>query len=91
MDLGAIQTDRPQFEQPHLLGVFKDLNKQRFEFAQKATAEGGQRVVIRVTARRNEAKGHGVVRRPFQLAAGKDARRVSINQDRQQRRWMVSL
>jgi hypothetical protein len=47
--------------------------------------------VIRVTARRNEAKGHGVVRRPFQLAAGKDARRVSINQDRQQCRWMVSL
>jgi len=56
--LGAVQADRAQLEQLPLLGQLQHLHEEAREFVQKAPTKCGQRVVVRVAARGNVAKGH---------------------------------
>jgi hypothetical protein len=91
MKLGAVKTDGAQLEQFHFLGQFQHLHKQRFQFGEKAPAEGGQRVMVRMAAGGDVAKGNRIIGRSFKPAAGEHARGIAIHQDRQQGGRMMRL
>jgi hypothetical protein len=65
-------------------GVSCVLAELGFDVLEKAPTKRGDGVV-----RRDEAEGYRVISRPFELAAGKHASRVTINQKALQRRRMV--
>ena len=82
LDLGTVQADGAQREQLHLLRHLKHLNEQAGQFVEKAPAKGGQGVVVGMRAGGDEAEGHRVIGRPLDLAAGKHAGGVAIDQQR---------
>jgi hypothetical protein len=65
------------------------LDKNVRHFVQKAPTEGGPRVVIRVTARRDVAEGYRVVGRSLDSAIGENAGGVAIIQQRQELRGVL--
>ena len=89
VDLGAVKTNRPQLEQFHLTGQFENLQKNAAELIEKGTAEGCQRVMVRVAAGGQVAQDHGVVSGALDPAAGKHARGIAINKQPQQGFRMV--
>ena len=46
MDLGSIQTNRPQFQHTRLLSEREDLHDEVFELGQECASKGGQRIVV---------------------------------------------
>lgn len=81
--LGAVKADRAQFEQFHFLCQLQHLYKQGFQFTEKAPAERGQGIVVRMAAGRNVAEGNRVMGGALQFAAGEHAGGVAIHQQRQ--------
>lgn len=89
VDPGAVQADRTQAEQAHFLRHLQHLHEQTGQFVKKAAAEAGQRIVIWVGVGGDEAKGQRVMGGALDLAAGKHAGGVAIDQQRQQHRRVV--
>ncbi len=89
MHLRAIQGDGAHFEHPHRAGELQHLHEQRLDLRQEALSERRDRVVIRMLVPGDEAKGHRVVRGPFDPPAGEHSGCVSINQQAQQHRGVV--
>ena len=89
MDLGAIQRHRPQLQHPHLAGQQQHLHEQCFDLREKASTERGDGVVVRMLVRGDEAEGDRVIGRPLQLAAGEHPRGIAVDQNAQQKVWMI--
>jgi len=82
--LGAIQSDPAQLHQIHFPRQQQNLDKQSLNLRKEAAAEGGNRVMIRMRVGRQITERNRVVGGAFNLAAGEDAGRVSINQQAEQ-------
>lgn len=89
LDFGAIQADGAQLEQLHLLRDVENLNKQLGQFAEKTSTKCRQGVVVWMRASCDKPEGHRVVGRPLYSAAGKHARGIAVDEQRQQQRWMI--
>ena len=84
MNLGAIQTDVAQLQNPSHLGQQQHLDEQVFQFGQEGFAKVGQRIMIGVQVAGDKAKGHGFVGRAFNLARREHAGGVAVEQQGQQ-------
>ena len=83
VDLRAVQRDCAHLKQAHLARQKQNLHEQRLDLLQKTPPERRDGVVIGMFVRRNEAESHRIIRRPLQLAAGKHARGVAVDQNAQ--------
>ena len=84
VDLGSVQRHRPQLQHAHLAGQAQHLSEQRLDLPQKTPSERSNGVVIRMLVGGDEAERHGVISRPFQLAAGKHPGGIAINDQTEQ-------
>ena len=85
VDLRPVQRHSPHLQDAHLACQEQDLDEQPLDLTQKPAPERGDRVVIGVVVRRDEAERHAVVGGALQLAAREHSRRVAVNQDPQQK------
>ena len=91
VDLGAVQTDRPEAAELVLARHLQHLHKGRFELLVEALAKPRQGVVVGMQIAGDEPKRQRVVGGPLDLAAGVAARGIAVDQQRQQHRGVVSL
>lgn len=78
--LGVIQGDPAKLHQIHFSRQQRDLHEQGFNLGEKASAKGSDRVVVWMRVGRQVTEHNRVASGAFNLAAGKDAGRVSIYQ-----------
>lgn len=89
VNFGSIQRHGAHLEHPHFTRQEQNFDEQRFDVLEKPPPEAGDGVMVWVIVRGDEAEGHGIIGRPFQLAAGKQATRIAVDRKAQQRCRMV--
>src|SRR4051812_39082260 len=89
VNLGAVERHRAHLEHAHRARHRQHLDEQTLDLLEKPAPERGDRVVIGMLVRRDEAEGDRVIARPLQLAAREHAGRIAIDQDAQQHRRRV--
>jgi len=83
-DLGPIQTDGSELDQSHCLRNQQNLGEQRVQLVEKALPEVGDGGVVGMGVGADGTKGHRVVDRQGQLAAGEDPGRIALEDQRLQ-------
>lgn len=83
-ELAAIQRDVAEIEHAQRAGDHQYLHHQPLDLFQKAFAKGVQRIVIRMFVRSHKTKCNRVVGGVLQLATGKHACGIAVNQYGQQ-------
>ena len=71
VDLGPVQRNRAQLQNPHLARQSQHLHEQALDLRQKPPPKRRDRIVIGMIVRGDEAERHRVIRRTLQLAARK--------------------
>ena len=89
VDLGAVQRDVTQLEQPHLARQHQHRHEQRLALLEEPPPERGQRVVVGVGVGRHKPERHRVVGRALDLAAGVHPAGVAVDQQAQQHRRVM--
>ena len=89
VDLGPVQPNRAQLQNPDLPCQNQHLHKQVLDLRQKSPPKHRYRIVIGMIVRGDEAERHRVICRSLQLAARKHPRRIAINQKPQQNLRMI--
>ena len=89
VNLRPVKTDRAHLQNAHLARQKQHLHEQTLDLLEKAPPKRRYRVVIGMIVRRDEPEGHRVIRRPFELAARKHPRRITINQKPDQNLRMI--
>ena len=84
VDLGAVKRDRPQLQHAHLARELQNLYEQQLDLFEETPPKNGDGVVVRMLIGGDEAKRQRVIGRPLQLAAGKNAGGLTIDQDAEQ-------
>jgi hypothetical protein len=88
---GAVEADCAKLAEPVGLGDLQDLYEERLERLAEAAAERGERVVVGVTVAGKVAKGNGVVGSHLDLATGKYAGGVAVDEQAHQAGGMVGI
>ncbi len=86
---GTVQTDAAHLQQLQRSRHLQDLHEQRRDLLQEALAKVRNRVVVRVRIGGDETKRNRVVGGPLNATTRELARRVTIEQQRQQHRRRV--
>jgi hypothetical protein len=73
VNFGPVQRYHAHLQHAHFTRQSQHPHGQRLDLLQKSPPECGDGVVIGMIIRRDEPGRHGIVCRPFQLAAGKHA------------------
>ena len=89
VDFRAVEADRSHLQHAHLARQQQNLNEQRFDLFEKPPPERRDCVVVGMIVGRDETERHRVVRRPLQLPARENARRITIHQHAKQHSGMV--
>jgi hypothetical protein len=89
LELRPIQADRAQLQQLHLLRQFQYLHEQTCQVVEKAPPKARQGVRVRVRTRRDKAKRHRIIRRPFDLPTREHPGGAAIDQQGQQYRRVI--
>ncbi len=89
VDLRAVQRHRAQLQHAGLARQQQNIHEQLLDLGEKAPAEGRAGVMVAMIVRRDEAEGHRVVGRPFQLAARIHFPRIAMDQQPQQHARMM--
>jgi hypothetical protein len=90
-DLGAVEADAAELDQPHGLRDEQDLGEQRRQLVEETLAEVGDGAVVGVGVGADVAKRDRVVGRLRELAAGEHARGIAVEQQRHQHRRVIGL
>ena len=89
VDLGAIERHGAELQHPHLAGHAEHLHEQRLDLFEEAAAECGDGVVVGMLVGGDEAERYQIVSRTLQVAAGKHADGVAVDNKAQQQPGMV--
>ena len=84
MDLGPIQTDRPQFQHARLLRQQEHLHKEILQFGQEGAPKRRQGIVVGMLVACDEAEWYRLIRSALDLARAEHTRRVAIEKQAQQ-------
>ncbi len=84
MDLGPVQTDRPQLQHTRLLGQQQDLDEEVLQLGQEGAPKRGQRIMIGMQVARNKAERHRLIGGPLDLTRTEDSGGIAIEQQAQQ-------
>ena len=100
VDFRAVEADRSHLQHADLARQQQNLNEQRFDLFEKPPPERRDCVVVGMKGAhrqpaiswivgRDETERHRVVRRPLQLPARENTRRITVHQHAQQHSGMV--
>ncbi len=84
MDLGPVQTDRPQLQHARLLGEQQNLHKEVLQLGQEGAPKRGQRIVVGVQVARDKAERHRLIRGALDLTRTEYPGGIAIEQQAQQ-------
>src|SRR6266699_5963747 len=83
MDLGPIQTDRPQFQHARLLCQQQHLHKEVLQFGQERAPKRGQGIMIRMLVACDETEWHCLIRGTLDLTRTEHTSRIAIEKQAQ--------
>src|SRR5712692_1438342 len=84
MDLGPVQTDRPQLQHTRLLGEQEYLDEEVLQLGQEGAPKRGQRIMVGMQVARDEAERHRLIRGALDLTRTEHPGGIAIEQQAQQ-------
>ena len=70
LNFGTIKTNLAKFHDSHFTGKYQDLHKKRLQLVEKAFAECGYGIMIRMGIDANKAKSNGIIGCLLNFSAG---------------------